>query len=252
MTRAWLVEGSIAGPARRRLFCLPFAGAGAGIYEPWRRRLPGTRVSAVRLPGRENRLREPPLTDADAVIDELAPLVAARVAADEGLPWAVFGYSLGALLAYDLVARLAETGGPVPAVLIVGGAEPPHLPRHLPDVSWLPHDDFVAALRRLGGTAPEVLANPELLELLLPMVRADFRIVESHPVRTVPPLPCPIVAYRGTEDHEVRPTAVQRWSELTAAGATHRELVGGHFVITQAATNVTDQVAADLNGFLGG
>ena len=248
MSGPWLVEGVPAGPVRRRLFCLPFAGGGAAIFEPWRRALPGTAISAVRLPGRENRFREPALADVDAVLDGLVPAVAARVAEDRGLPWAVFGYSLGGLLAYELVARLAESGGPLPAVLLVGGAEPPHVPRHLPDVSWLPREEFVGQLRELGGTSPEILEHPELLDLLLPMVRADFRIVETHR-GTARALPCPIVTYRGSDDDGVRPEAMARWSELTAASVTHRDIAGGHFVISDRPADFISLVAADLGKY---
>lgn len=247
----WLVENATPGPARRRLVCVPYAGGGAGLFEPWRRALPGTAISAVRPPGRENRFREPPLTSVGAILDQLAPTVAARVEGDAGLPWAVFGYSLGALLAYELVARLAQTGGPVPAVLMVGGAEAPHVPRHLPDVSWLPDDEFAGEIARLGGTPIEVLEHAELLALMLPMIRADFRILETHAPRPGAPLPCPVVTYRAADDRDVRREGVARWAELTSSTATHHDLPGGHFVISEQPDDLLRIVAADLDHHLG-
>ena len=239
----WLVEADGGSFPRRRIVCLPYAGGGASVYASWRGLLPpDVGLSVVRLPGRESRFREQPLTDVDAVVDQLA----SAVAPSSGEPWALFGYSLGALLAYELAVRLEQLRVGPPALLLVGGAEPPHLPRRSPPLSGLPDEDFISALSALEGTPQEVFDHHELLRLVLPTLRADFTMLDGYRPRRNPPLACPIVTYSGEADRELDHRRVSRWSELTSASTMHRTFAGGHFFINDQSTELVATVHADL------
>jgi surfactin synthase thioesterase subunit len=214
------------------------------MFVPWRRLLPAdVALTIVRLPGRESRMTEPPLTDVDAVTDELAM----AVSHGSRLPWSLFGYSLGALLAYELAVRLSQPGHRAPDLLLVGGAEPPHLSRIGPSLSELDPVEFVGALRAFGGTPSEVFEHSELLDLVLPALRADFQLLDSYRPRAHPPLSCPIVTYSGTSDSELDDTRVRRWSELTTAPTSHRLFEGGHFFLTDKVIEVVAAVRQDID-----
>jgi medium-chain acyl-[acyl-carrier-protein] hydrolase len=243
----WLVSlGAESAVARARIVALPWAGGGTAVYRRWPAVLPAeVSLHLVRLPGRESRMREAPLTDMDAVVDELAPLVTELL----DRPTMIFGYSLGALVAYELTARLCAAGGAEPAVLAVGGCNAPHLPRLHRPLSGLDDDEFVAALRDLQGTPPEVFEHRDLLALLLPALRADFLLLDRYRAPERPPLSIPVVTYSGTADLELTPEGVSRWSEITVAATTHHTFAGGHFFLAErpdAVLELVNAVAGDL------
>jgi surfactin synthase thioesterase subunit len=223
---------------------LPFAGAGAAAYRSWFGHVaPTTQVHAVRLPGRENRTVEAPFESIDDAVDDLLPGVLALTDA----PYCIFGYSMGAVLGFELVRRLSRESTRPPALLIVGGAEAAHLPRRHPLVHDLEDEQFISTLRALGGTAPEIFEEPELLELLVPMVRADFKMLETYEYRPGPPLDCPIVSYLGASDRDIAPDRAQRWSELTVRPMPQRVFPGGHFFLTEHPAEVVTQVLDDFS-----
>ncbi len=239
-----LVEPSNGVPARRRLVCVPYAGAGAAVFMPWRRLIPAdVALTIVRLPGRESRFTEPAFTDVDAVTDELAT----AVSRSSHLPWSLFGYSLGALIAYELAVRLSRPNRRAPDLLLVGGAEPPHLPRIKPALSDLGQTEFVAALRAIGGTPSEVFEHPELLDVVLPTLRSDFQVLDRYRPRAHPQLACPIVTYSGASDSELNDARVHRWSELTSSATRHRQFEGGHFFLTEKVSEVVSAVREDMD-----
>jgi medium-chain acyl-[acyl-carrier-protein] hydrolase len=242
----WLVHvGAPLSATRSRIVALPWAGGGTAVYRRWATMLPAdVALTIVRMPGRESRLGEPPLTDMDAVVDELAPLVADLT----DVPTMIFGYSLGALIGYELTVRLHATGGTRPSLLAVGGSNAPHVPREQPSLAGLDDTDFVAALRDLDGTPAEIFEHPELLSLLLPTLRADFTLLDHYTPRDRPPLGIPIVSYTGASDPELTSAGVARWAELTRAATTHRWFPGGHFFLTERAEEVVAAVWADLAG----
>nr|WP_245652887.1 alpha/beta fold hydrolase [Herbidospora sakaeratensis] len=224
-------------PAPVRLFCFPYAGGGAAVFRRWPAALPGVEVYAIRLPGRENRFCEPLLTSHDGLPERLAD--ALRPLLDR--PYALFGHSLGALLAYE-TARLLR-----PAHLFVGGSRAPHLPRPAtaPDVAGLDDAAFTAMVREMGGTPPEFFGSAELAELLLPVLRADFGLAEAYRHRPGPPLEAPITALRGA-DEDVTPAMARAWAPHTAAGFALHEFPGGHFFLQDGWERVCRLVAQNL------
>ena len=174
----WFSARDLSRPCAVRLFCLPHAGSGATSYYRWRRVLPGSvAVCPVMLPGREMRLAEPSLPDAGALADAL--MAASADVLDR--PYAIFGHSMGALLAYEWTVRIAAAGLPGPVRLFASGRNAPQIPYTHAVLHRLGEEDFVEALRtRYGGLPEGFLADPEMREVFLPILRADLRLVETY------------------------------------------------------------------------
>jgi medium-chain acyl-[acyl-carrier-protein] hydrolase len=238
----------VAG-ARLRLFCFPYAGGGASIYSTWPRTLPPqVEVVAVQPPGRENRLAEPPFHDLSELVAAMHLHLAPQL---HELPFAFFGHSNGALMAFELARSLRRAGDPLPLCLFASGRPAPQLELDDPPVHDLPHDAFVEELRRLEGTPEEILQNPEILELLLPLLRADFALGETYRYREEPPFPFPLRAYGGADDEEVPREQIEAWGEQTRAGFLMEIFPGGHFFVNEHRERVLTRVAAELAPLLG-
>ncbi|WP_236792413.1 thioesterase II family protein [Amycolatopsis sp. GM8] len=226
--------------AKIRLYCLPFPGAGASAYLPWAPVLPGwIELRAIQLPGREDRFLEDPLIRFSDVIEAVADAIAAT--ADE--PYALFGHSGGALLAYEAARVLTARGRPGPVQLFVSGEGAPGWRGDSPAlVHQLPDEDFLAAIRARGGLDEDLLGNSELVELVLPVLRADFTWYETYQPTAAPLLSCPITAYGGNADDLVDRTALRQWAEHTSARFETHFVDGDHF----AAWRSPETIAASL------
>ncbi len=229
-------------PARFQLFCFPYAGGGASIYRSWQAEMgPSLQIRPIRLPGREDRISEPPRVS----VSDLAESAAAEIAAGIEAPFALFGYSFGALLAFE-TARILRRSGVLPERLIIAALKAPHLPLRRKPIHQLPEPSFAEEIRRFHGTPAEVLENRELMTLLLPSIRADFTAYESYRYQPEPPLGCPITAMGGAHDASVSPAELAAWSEHTSVGFSQRIFPGGHFFIHSAKPLLTWTIAQDL------
>lgn len=240
----WVLRPRPVARARYRLFCFPYAGVGPSAYRPWLDALPGDlEARLVQLPGREGRWREAPLTR----IDEIAPAVAAALRPELDLPFAFYGHSLGALVAFEVARRLRALGAPAPAHLFVAAHRGPHLPNPHPEMRHLADDAFVTELRRRYDGIPQaVLDNPELLELMLPSLRADFHAYETYTYADAAPLACPISAFGGEQDGYVRPAEIAGWRDQTTARFRMRILPANHFFVQSERDRVIGAIAEDL------
>ena len=229
--RSWFPTLKIReSSARLRLFCFPHAGGGTRIYRGWS--ISGVEVCPVLLPGRENRASEPPIDNMPEMIEPL--LAAIRPYTHE--PYALFGHSMGAGIAFELTRVLEKP----PRVLIVSGARGPQyranlLPR--PDPS---DDELLQQLAVLGG-------DRETMEHALPLLRADTRLYRNYRFAPGPPLAVPIAVYGGADDPNVRREDLAAWAELTRGAFVLREFSGGHFYLENDAESVVRAVAADCN-----
>ena len=223
-----------------RLFCFPHAGGGAAAYRPWVGKLgPEIEVVPVHLPGREARIAEPAHQSMDALaertLDELAPSM--------DRPYAFFGHSMGASLAWEIARRSSPLG------LIASARRAPHLPTQRKRLSDLPDAEFAAALGEFGGTSREVLENPELVELLLPTLRADFGVSEQFLAPPELKVQCPVVAMAGEDDPQVARDEIAAWSESTTDTFHSHHFEGGHFYLADGNPEVLSVVRQEILRF---
>jgi medium-chain acyl-[acyl-carrier-protein] hydrolase len=214
------------------------------MYRPWMAAAPaGLEVCPVQLPGRETRVAEPAFTGLDPLLDALEEALPPYL----DIPFALFGHSMGALIAFEFARRLHGRGGPQPVHLFVSGLRGPHLPDPDPPIYQLPDAEFLAEVRRLNGTPDEVLQHPELMQLLLPILRADLTICDTYVHAAGEPLSCPISALGGLEDPKASPDELEAWSQHTTAGFRKRMFAGDHFYLVPAQAQLVQAVAADLH-----
>jgi medium-chain acyl-[acyl-carrier-protein] hydrolase len=216
--------------ARIRLFCFPFAGGGMSAFNSWGAVLGvTTELWGVQMPGREDRLLDPPLTRVRDALDVLVPAMLPCL----DRPFAFFGHSMGAILCVELARALQRMNAPRPRHVFVSACQPLHR-REVsePYLHELPDDALVDELRRMDGTPEQVLASPELMALLLPTFRADLALIETYHYLPGPALACPLSAFGGVEDPEVSPEDLAGWAELTTGAFDAQVFRGGHFYIT--------------------
>jgi medium-chain acyl-[acyl-carrier-protein] hydrolase len=239
----WLVRPRPNPRAALRLFCLPYAGGGASIFRRWAERLPASiEVCAVQLPGRENRLSEEPFTRIEPLVEALG--AALRDSLDR--PFAFFGHSLGASVGFELARWFRRRHGLMPEALFISGRRAPQVPEGDPAWDELPDDEFIEELRSLKGTPPQVLAHPELMELVIPMLRADFAICKKYEYTSDAPLACPFYVFGGRDDVEIPRDYLEAWREHTSSSFTLRILPGEHFFLQTAEALLLEMIARDL------
>ncbi|RMH19354.1 MAG: thioesterase [Acidobacteria bacterium] len=240
----WLPYRKALPAPALRLFCFPNAGGGASIFRHFAAGPlpPEVEVCAVQLPGRENRLGEPPFKRAVPLADALAGALAPYL----DRPFAFFGHSMGTVIGFELAHRLRAAGLPEPSLLVMAGRQAPHLPPKREPVHALPDADLIARLREYDGTPQAVLEHEELMTLMLPLLRADFELVETYEVPERPPLSCPIAVYGGLEDRDAPRPDLEAWGELTAGACRVRMFPGGHFFLHRDRRLALTALAEDL------
>jgi medium-chain acyl-[acyl-carrier-protein] hydrolase len=241
----WLACVQPRPRAAVRLFCFPHAGGGASLFRGWADGLPDTvEVCPVQLPGREARFREPAFTRLRPLTEALAG--ALRPHLDR--PFAFFGHSMGALVAFELARRLSRDGGPQPVRLFVSGCAAPTVRRDGRPLHGLPGSAFRKELRRLQGTPAAVLDNDELMRLLLPTLRADFALCETYAFAPGPHLTCAIGAWGGLGDDTVSCRDLAPWRQQTTGRFRLRLLPGDHFFLQTARRLLLRALGRDLVG----
>lgn len=238
------------GAARPRVFCFPYAGRGASLYRTLAGLgAPHLEIRAVQLPGRENRRHEPSLNRLSSLVERLTAEVHSQLG--DG-PFAFFGHSYGALLAYEVARRLGHGFGRWPTHLFVSACKAPHLPSRDTPLHQLPDADLVRRLVALGGTPREVLDSRELMADALPRLRADLCAFETYRHAPGRQLPCPIVTLAGLDDTLVELDEQDAWRGLTARGIRSWILPGGHFFLHHRDADILRIIDAELDARLGG
>lgn len=239
----YLAQRSRRTPPQMRLFCFPYAGGSAMVFQKWHRVFPEhVEICAIQYPGRGNRLKEQPFTSsrplAQEVTEALLPVL--------DLPFAFFGHSMGALIAFDVTRELRRRQKPLPSQLFLSGSRAPHLRLQDQAAFDLPEPEFIEELRRLNGTPNEVLENAELMALMIPMLRADFSVAQGYEFVEEMPLSCPMSVYGGTDDPSVSITELEGWREQTTGAFSLQMFAGDHFYLHSSETLLTAAIQRQL------
>lgn len=240
---AWTPYARPDADAQLQLIGFPYAGGSAGIFRAWEAELPSwVALRAVETPGHGTRLRERPFTNivllANAVVRALRPLWEH--------PFALFGYSVGSLLAFEVARLLRQQGLPAPVHLLCAAYRAPTLPASGEPLHTLARPELIAELRRLGGTPEEVLSCDELLDVLLPTLRADFTLDETYAYTAAPPLDCPITVFGGLRDTRAPRHVLSDWSAQTRQRFRLRLCPGDHFFLNSARSVLLRGVTEEL------
>ncbi|MGW8554473.1 thioesterase II family protein [Streptomyces tubercidicus] len=211
------------------ILCLPYAGAGATFYRGWPAPPAGIELVPLQPAGREERYHEDPYTDLESAVADLSKLGGPYA---EAGPYALFGHSFGAILAYELARALPAAGLPAPGLLIVSGSAAPGVPlgRHS---SGLDDEEFMARVEQLAGYVHPALADPDLREVVLPVLRADVGLHESYLPADGEPLPVPVTVFRGASDHLVTEEECRGWADVSTEGCSQVEFEGGHMYLAE-------------------
>ncbi|WP_251076751.1 thioesterase II family protein [Streptomyces benahoarensis] len=230
---------------RGRLVCFPHAGGAASFFREWPQRLAGDiEVLAVCYPGRESRINEPCVN----AMEDLAAPLADALAPFLTEPTAFFGHSMGASVAYEVARRLSAGGRPGAAMLLVSGRAAPHRLRPSA-LGSQPDDDLISDVRRRGGPLAAALDVPDLLELVLPSIRADYQLVDSYASEaTLHPLHVPVTAYYGEGDVDNPAESVLAWADVSGGPErfASRAFPGGHFFLVPHAADVLGDINTRL------
>ncbi len=242
--KKWIVTPLPRPQAKLALYCLPFAGGSSNSFRSWASLLPpAVELRAVELPGHGTRLSE---GLARRLTDLLAPLTEA-VAESADKPFALFGHSMGALLGYELTLKLENETDRHPVHVFLSGHGAPTLPEREEPIHQLPKQRFIEKIRQYNGTPQEVLENHELMELMVPILRADFEVCETYRPQTVRKMRAPLTVLSGISDAGAPREDLEVWREFTEGAFNLRLFPGDHFYLLQHKVTLLQAILQDIN-----
>lgn len=245
---SWINKSEFSTSVKIRLFCFPYAGGGASSYRSWESQLPPEiEVCPIQLPGRENRISEAPVTQFTELVEVLADVLKPML----DKPFAFYGHSMGGLLAFEVAKCLRDRFGLLPIHLFIGATIAPQLPNPFPALDLTSPLNLTRFLRSLG-TSSKVLQNTELMEALLPTMKADFLALESYTYKDNAPLDCPISAFAGSKDRFVSQEDMAAWSQQTLSRFHLESVAGSHLFLESDRQQVLQAISHELaaNSFL--
>jgi len=242
-TDPFILLPSSQNKARLRLFCFPYAGSGAGVYHRWPDNLsPEIEVCRIQYPGRENRLREKPFTSLSELVKAMTPVL--RPYLDK--PFAFYGHSMGSIAAFEVAREIRAEYGLNPSYFFASGFRAPQV-RLTTQIHQLPDNEFVDQLRNIyGGISDEILQYPEIVELMLPTIRADMTMVETYLYKEDQPFDCPFSAFGGLGDIWVSKEQLAGWKDQTNSSFDLKMFDGDHFFVKSAQEAILKEVSAEL------
>lgn len=224
----FIIKHEPRADATHRLFCFPFGGGSAATYRPWNAHLPAyIECCAVELPGRLP-TRTSPLSDTLQVVDAIYP----EMLEEFDRPFILFAHSFGSIIAYELSRRLQRDGKTMPQHLMVSSRRAPQVERLLTPTYELPDDEFIEAMQTQYDAIPEAVLNePDLMSLLLPILRADITLNETYLASVEPKLSIPVTVYYGDQDKTSHVETLEQWREVTTGPFELKSFPSGHFFI---------------------
>jgi len=243
---SWVFNARQHAGARLRLFCFPYAGGGASTYASWVNAFaPEIEVYPVQLPGRENRVKEPPFYQFDELVQALCEALLPYFT----MPFAFFGHSMGALISFGLTQQLLKQGHPLPERLLLSAYRAPQLPNN-ESLHTLSDTLLIRKMIELNGTQRSILEDPELRQLILPLMRADFSIYETYRHAASEPLAIPITAFGGLQDARALRAVLEAWREQTRSEFRLHLLPGDHFYFRTAPQPLWQLLKQELQIYL--
>lgn len=242
----WIVRYRPNAQARLRLFCFPYAGGRASLFRSWVDALPAEiDLCGIQLPGREDRLSEPAYTRLAPLLQTLAEAIAPYL----DRPFAFYGHSMGALISFELARQLRRSSDRHPAHLYLAAYRAPQLPNPNIKIYHLPPEVFKVVLRA-DGIPETLLQNDELMQIMLPTLRADYELCDTYEYREEPPLTCPMALFGGLDDVRVRQSDLQAWQQHTSAPQSLLMLPGSHLFLHTAQDLLTTEISQSLEKHL--
>lgn len=226
---------------RITIFFFPYAGASASVYERWKNLLPPSiQLVNVELPGRGRRFGEPLLTSVEEMVENVQHILLPHL---DGSPYALFGHSLGSIIAFEMSRRLCSKGYPPPVHLFVSGRAAPHAIEN-ENMHLLANEQFLAKIQVLGGTPPQFFENEQLLSLFLPILKSDYMASETYRFNEEQGrLSCDITVFSGLQDGDYDP---MEWSKHTSGSCEAFSFEGGHFFIHEHAEQMAEAIHSRL------
>lgn len=241
----WLVRNRVGKNTDFRLFCFSYAGGNAATFRRWHEVLAeNVEVVSIQLPGRANRYGEPVITEMDSLIDQL--LSAMSGCLDK--PYALFGHSLGSRIAFQLAVECSKRRLRMPSHFIGSASRSPDLPIGIGDIYKLPDEEFLTEMGKLNGTPISILENKDLMQMLLPQLKADFCLAYEYQYTGDIKLDIPLSIFSGKEDTEITYNQLQKWGDYFITSPDITMFEGGHFFIDDENSGIVDKVKLILNG----
>ncbi|MBW4673439.1 MAG: acyltransferase domain-containing protein [Desmonostoc geniculatum HA4340-LM1] len=239
----WIHSKTLNPKAKVRIFCFPYAGAGASVYKDWSSLFPSSiDICPIQLPGRENRWQETPITQLKTLITVFTPLLRPYL----DTPFAIFGHSMGALIGFELTQELHRRNWEMPDHLFMSGFCAPQISKPDLPIHKLSEPKFIDALRRFQCTPESVLLHSELMQVFLPILRADFKLLETYFYRQNAALNCPITALGGAADPKVSQQELEQWRQQTISHFSLKLFAGGHLFLNQQANLLAQEICETL------
>ncbi len=243
----WVVKPKPNPNARIKIFCLPFAGGSSVSYRNWIKYLPeDIELCPVEIPGRGIRMNETLISDLSVLVKKIAEGIYPEL----DKPFILFGHSMGTALGFELAHLLAEKYKKQAEYIFLSGRGAPHLPDREEPIHLLPEQQFVSKLKEYNGTPKEVLEHEELMQLMLPIIRADFQVCETYSNYRKEPLDIPITALGGLEDSSTLKEDLEAWKSYTTKKFNIRMFPGGHFYLNDQQPALLENILRDINSEL--
>lgn len=228
INKDWFVRSGEYKRKRKMLFLFPYAGGGASVFRNWQSKFEDVELICAQYPGRENRMNENPVNDFEKLLTNVYQSILPLIS--DGVPYYFFGHSLGTKIVYELTLKLQKQNHQLPKGIIVSAGRAPCYKEKNP-IYHLENPKFLKELRRFSGTPNEILSNMEVMELFIPMLKADFELDEKYMNTQVIPVKTPILGLKGSKDKEVLTDEVYKWKDYTTENFDCKTVEGGHMFV---------------------